>query len=33
VEGTPKYKGFVGTSTGSRAIKVMGAILDPDEIR
>ena len=33
VEGTPKYRGFVGTATGSRAIKVTGAVLDPEEIK
>ncbi len=33
VEGTPKYRGFVGTSAGSRAIKLMSAVMDPDEIK
>jgi flagellar motor switch protein FliM len=33
IEGTPKYRGFVGTSAGSRAVKITGAVLDPEEFK
>lgn len=33
IEGQPKYRGFVGTSCGSRAIRLNGAILDPEDIK
>jgi flagellar motor switch protein FliM len=33
IEGTPKYRGLVGTSAGSRAVKISGAVLDPEEIK
>ena len=31
VEGAPKYRGFVGTYRGSRAVRVTSAITDPNE--
>ncbi len=33
VEGRPKYRGFVGTYRGSRAVRVTRGIHDPDESR
>ena len=32
LEGVPKYKGFVGTYRGSRAIRMTSAITDPEEL-